>query len=427
MATTDSPQPPGARDPRGATAPPEERLDGPSGDRVRTLRAEPCEAEARRFREIMDALRPLRAEAAKLLGIIEDAGHYLLEGCASAAEFATRIGRLDPGEAHALVGLSRAMRTMPTIQERFLDGSLMAPAAAQLGRLRLYPAILGSAGSAASWIQAAQVDAPRTFRRKVDAEIEKHRQAVPGVVELTVHIAEETRDDFQRAREVASRRKHASLTEGQAFKVVVDHYLDDYDPSRVRVAPRPNSPMEESAPRERALAEDPADRAKADEAAPVRRLRRNDRYISAGVRRAVRARSGDACEAEGCANRTFRQLAHIVPHAAGGTRGADDLLDLCTTHHALFDAGLLKLEGWCSAGKPLLVSSAKATVPVSSEAGGNAAVAGHSRAKLRRPEKSRPHPGVILTPPPARGLDGPDPQPPGSAEGASGRDRNNTS
>jgi hypothetical protein len=136
-------------------------------------------------------------------------------------------------------------------------------------------------------------------------------------VALTVHVPEKTREKFRRAREIASRKAKASLTEGQTFDTVLEHYLDDFDPDRVK-------PGKRRMPTTRGL---------------------SGRNVPAEVRRKVLGRYGGRCAYPGCRNRIWIDLAHDEAHRHGGCREADNLHGLCPYHHRAFDRGEFMITG----------------------------------------------------------------------------------
>jgi hypothetical protein len=65
---------------------------------------------------------------------------------------------------------------------------------------------------------------------------------------------------------------------------------------------------------------------------------RNRATIPPGVRREVMARDGHRCRAPGCGSARFLEVHHVVPRAAGGSNGPDNLVTLCSACHRLMHA-----------------------------------------------------------------------------------------
>lgn len=227
-------------------------------------------------------------------------------------------GALDASVEH--LGAGAEALESGTIEERVRAGRLSAENAAIAGRLLAKP---GLVGPGEDWLRAAETMPAPELRRRVNERLEQSAQGVPEVVAVTVHVPPRTRSDFARARVLASREAGMSLTEGQTFALIVDRYLDSADerrraPGSRRLGPTIGQP--------------------------------GDRYVPAAVRRAVLDRSDDRCEVTGCPHRVFLELAHIEPHAGGGSRETDNLVRLCHAHHTQFDAGCIRIARWRSGG-----------------------------------------------------------------------------
>jgi hypothetical protein len=159
----------------------------------------------------------------------------------------------------------------------------------------------------------------------VRQRLEETAQGAGPLVSMTVHVTERTREEFHRARVLASREAAVPLTDGQTLTRLVSFYLDRRDERRRAQGTRRVGPTS---------------------AAP------DERYIPAESRREVLARSHDRCEVPGCALDTFLEFAHVVSHADGSGREPEDLLRLCHVHHTQFDADVLLFAGWRD-GRPV--------------------------------------------------------------------------
>ena len=159
-------------------------------------------------------------------------------------------------------------------------------------------------------------------------------------VPVSFFVREQARDDFDRARTIASRKAFRALTPGEAFETVTDHYLDSFDEERV-------------APGTRRL----PDTALVD-----------GRYVPAAVRREIRERQGDKCAVPFCYYARFLEMAHLVAHASGGCREAANLVLLCFVHHGMFDRGELRMEDTASAPRFFDAQGRELAVRIGSEA-----------------------------------------------------------
>jgi len=278
----------------------------------------------------------VRLRLARLLLRIERGGTFHLSACSSIVQYAVLLG-VPAAEARMLVDLGRALDApvpaespnghpdeVPnaSVETLIRSGRMHVENAALVGKLLAKPDALRPGED---WIAKAEQLRTPELRQEVRQRLEETAQGAAPLVSVTVHITERTREEFHRARVLASREAAMSLTEGQAFTRVVRFFLDARDErrrgaGRRRVGPTCASPGE--------------------------------RHVPSEVRREVLVRSRDRCEVPGCALDTFLEFAHVEPHAEGGSREAENLLRLCHVHHTQFDADCLVFGGW-RAGRPV--------------------------------------------------------------------------
>ena len=264
----------------------------------------------------------LQLRLAKLFARFNERAGFLFHGCASLEEYAVRAG-YDGRQATFLLNLGKTLLAAPEFEEGIRAGEIPLSNAATLGRIVSNPAYVRPGDD---WARVAQhgsfTQVVRDTRRRV-AEVE---QRDTSLTEVSVYVHGEVKDDFERARVIASRKERRTLDDGQTFKRVVDHYLDSFDPQR-------------RAPGTRRLGDT---NGIAD-----------SRYVPAEVQRAIRERSGGRCEFdESCPHRIHLQLVHLHPHAKGSGREAEDLVEGCNRHHTMYDAGCIRFKGWKD-GKPV--------------------------------------------------------------------------
>lgn len=311
----------------------------------RLIEAEPDPEGERRAAAIAAEYLDVRLRFARALLRIERGRTYALSACASIVQYAVRLG-VPANEARALVDLGRALEApVPagdvaadagaeggargSVEERIRSGHLAVENAAVAGRLLAEPGLLRPGED---WLRQAETLRPSELRREVQARVEAVAQRTTALLPITLHVTERVRDEFHRARSLVSREAQFMLTEGQAFARIVRFYLDCEDELRDGRGVGGHVGADDGA----------ATRAPAG-------CRTRSRYVQASARRAVLSRSGDRCEVPGCPHDTFLELAHIEPHARGGTTDARNLLRLCHAHHTQLDAGVLVFTGWTDA------------------------------------------------------------------------------
>lgn len=264
-------------------------------------------ADARIGRNLA-ALRNAQIDLARDLARIDASAHFVYSGCASVVEYAVSLG-FGASEARVLTNLGKTLEASPDAEARIRSGEITVEAAAAIGRIFACPAVLREGDD---WLEAAATEPLRALRRRIKQRFELHAEGDLGIEQLNMFVATRSKDDFARAREVASEKAGKRLTEGQTFTRVVDFYLEKNDPLRQsgrarRVGDTNGIPQ--------------------------------SRYIPAEVKRTVLARAGGTCEVDGCEHKLGLEFAHRTPHRDGSGREADDIGALCRRHHVLYDAG----------------------------------------------------------------------------------------
>jgi hypothetical protein len=266
--------------------------------------------------------RRRRMELARYVATVEARLSFVADACTSIYEWLLRCG-VSPREAVEIRDLGRALRVSPEVAVRVENGSMTIEAAGCVGRALSNPALQrpGDDWVALGTTSPQNPDPIRTIRRllrKREEEAAQRKITVP----VTLEVADEVRDVFERARILASRKANQTLTPGQALGVVSTFYIQRNDPLAVKPGTRRMGPVDVNP----------------DGAS-------GSRTIPAEVMRLVRLRAGDRCEVPGCPNRIHLELCHLTPHAEGGGREAWLLFLFCTGHHWMYDNGLIFFRG----------------------------------------------------------------------------------
>ena len=232
------------------------------------------------------------------------------------SEFGARHG-LSRAESMQFAEMGLAVEALPVFASAVKKGDLSVQSLGFVGQAVKDQRLI-AAYPLEQWRQDALSKTAADLKTTLDQRRELVRTGAPSVVSLTVHVPETTRKNFSRAREIASRKARASLTEGQTFHTLVEHYLDDFDPERVR----------------------PGKRRMPDTTG------KKGRHWPAEVVRAVMAICGGRCMYPGCPYKGFKDLAHRVPHCMGGSREICNVAAcLCPMHHRRYDLGEFRIEG----------------------------------------------------------------------------------
>jgi hypothetical protein len=262
------------------------------------------------------ALRARRDAELRCARVLEQLGRdrsWELLGCASIGELGERHG-VAATETRALFDLGRAIRTTPLLESQVAQGKVTVAAASCVSEVLADPALLRREDD---WIGWAQTETTRKLRDRVRRRREEVRIGDEPACPLTVYVRLKARDDFQRARAIASRRAGRTLTHGETFETLLDHYLTSFDEDRVKPGERRCPPT--------SLVE--------------------GRYVPMAVRREIFERQGRECAVPFCNHTMFLEMAHLWAHASGGDREADNLVLLCSRHHGFLDSGRITLVG----------------------------------------------------------------------------------
>jgi hypothetical protein len=276
----------------------------------RGTRNEPAKA---RLMAAIKAIGEAQLEAARALVEIDESGHVVFEGCASLGEFGERLG-LSAAETRRLHALGRAMEAVPEIEGKVRAGAITVASAAVIGSVVLQPKLLRSTDR---WVEWAERESTRELVERYERRREEVVLGDAEVVPLRFFVSAATRDGFDRARRIASRKEGVVLTPGQTFQRAVDHYLGSFD-----LLAKPA--------RKRRLAD-------------TRGL--PGRPMAAEVRRELMSRGADRCSVPYCDHRTFLENAHGVAKAAGGDQESANTSRDCAAHHTMVDAGQMTMRG----------------------------------------------------------------------------------
>jgi hypothetical protein len=255
--------------------------------------------------------RRVDVRLAKLFREVDRSAHFVYEACSSVRQFGEKHG-FSSMEAATYAAAGVALEVRPDLEEKLLAGAVTLDGVALLASILGDPALLRDGDD---WIGAAMRLPHRDLRRKVRERIVEVREGGPPS-RLDLVVSSCAREKFERARQIASRKKRKALSEGETVEVLSDHYLDSFDPARKKGRKR-RMPDTNGRP---------------------------GRKVSAAVKRKLSA-NGDGCQFPGCDCEIFVEIAHLKPHSEGGSREAENLRALCHVHHVLQEAGWIRAEG----------------------------------------------------------------------------------
>jgi hypothetical protein len=182
-----------------------------------------------RFERAVAGRRALDVECARILARLQELDAWSFAGSAGAADLGERFS-MPAQEARDLLDVGRAMKAHPYLGEQVLRGRLTVPAAALVGQVFAEPRLQQPEDD---WVGWAQTETTAQLRKRLQRRKEEARLGGQPAVALTFFVRPLARDDFRKARAIASRKAGSVLTEGETFEKVVDTYLDVYDEDRV--------------------------------------------------------------------------------------------------------------------------------------------------------------------------------------------------
>lgn len=285
----------------------------------RAVREEAAEAE---LIELHCEKRRMDLQAARLFAVIDRSSHFVYRSCSSIGHFGEMNGYSDQ-EARILSAAGKALDFKPELEVEIISGRISLAAAAALSKVYEHPELMRVGDD---WLLWAKKWSSRDLEREIKKRMREQESGEATSV-LTAVLTCSGRQTFERAREVACRKKRKFLSEGETVEVLSEHYLDSFDPERTK-------------PRKRRMPD-----TNGHETNGQGEKVQSTRTIAAEVKREVRARQGDRCAVPKCGHRIWLNFAHDHPHARNGSREADNLHLLCEWHHLLFDQKLMRIEG----------------------------------------------------------------------------------
>lgn len=297
---------------------------------------EACEGAIREFEAAIADARRVAVRGAHAVMGLQATGAHFYAGAASIAHLGELKG-VSAYEARQWANLGAAIAPAApgegafaeslgaALEAQVLDGAIPVSSAAVLGEIRVaHEATPKDAAPSAAivrpgddWVAMAITKSTRDFRRLYGRRLDEVR-AGEAVTSVTAFVTSKVREDLDRAKTLISRTSHVAVTLGQALGVIVDAWLAEHDPMRVKPGQR----------RLPDTAEIPG-----------------SRYVPAEVDRAIRARTDDRCIVPMCGRTDWLHRSHRVAHAEGGSRESWQLDLLCDHHHALYERGLIRITG----------------------------------------------------------------------------------
>jgi|GEM_PF-596775 len=263
-------------------------------------------------------------------------------GYSSLYDYCRQALKLSEAQAYNFVAVSRQCLKIPALQKAIQSEQI------NLSRAKRILPVL-DVENAAQWIEKAATMDQRQLEREVAAEnpvlIERPSLKPSSATRFTLHtgVSEEIHTDIENALEILSRSSKTSLEDavGLAFKVLLDKIAPLRKTARQRKRKESASLAVTSTAAEAKSQGAAANEIAVQESPPVPSPSpvSNKRYIPAEMKRRIYRRDGGQCrhlnpDGQRCSQRSFLDIHHIHPLSEGGATTLDNLVTVCSGHHA---------------------------------------------------------------------------------------------
>ena len=276
-----------------------------------------------RLEELRGPWLDLMIELARLFMRVDSKAFFIAFSCSSIAQFGS-LRKFDGAMARDLAYLGYALEGEPELEAMLRDGRVLYATACELGRVYERKELIEPEDD---WLQWAWIEPHNKVRRRIRERLEAGRQRVDKakVTTYSAAVTEDTRNDLEHCREVATRKANKPLSKGQTLAILSKSYLLGQDPTYTPTRARRMPPTDENL---------------------------YDRGVASDVVKAILERSGGKCEFGAC-GRVMQQFCHLSPHADGSPREAQDLVGGCSLHHKAYDLGWIRFLRHSQDGQPV--------------------------------------------------------------------------
>jgi hypothetical protein len=286
-----------------------------------------------------------------LLAAYREAAHVAL-GYATFREYTARFLGWTGRQTEERLRVAIALENLPELRAQLETGALRWSAVRELTRV-------ATEATEREWIDEAQGRPTRDIERLVSGREPGARPTDPSPLvaerkHLSLSLSAQAWALWEETREQLTRERGARVDDDETIIELASRALGNRDAAKsayqmvVATCDRCGR-AEQQAGSERITVEPHIAQAAACDAQLVNDGRATQ-TIPPRIRRKVMLRHNSRCAVPGCTHAAFVDLHHVKPRAEGGTHDPEQLLPLCTAHHAHVHEARLVIRGTYTTG-----------------------------------------------------------------------------
>lgn len=282
---------------------------------------------------------------------------------ASFREYSERVFQLSGRQTEDRLRVARALPSLPVLARAFREGRVGYATVRELTRV-----VTGK--TEAEWLERAQGRTTREVERMVSGRKPGDRPDAPAVPDVdplrwALLIAPDNHALLERVRAHLVASTGRALTDDELAVMIAERVIGGTIEAAADAGRAPfqialhvcdccGSATTEPGSDGRSVSEtvmamascDAQHVGRVDAAQPARATQ----TVPPRVRRMVLLRHGRRCAVPGCRNCGYLHIHHVEPRSDGGSHDPENLLALCSAHHAAVHDGRLVVRGRASAG-----------------------------------------------------------------------------
>ena len=270
-----------------------------------------------------------------ILTLMQERGLFIGLGYTGVFNYCLKGLGLSESQSGYFASITRRVKEVPELGVAIATGELSVSKAR-----RIVPVITQATQS--EWIQRAKTLTQRELERQVAEQNpraikERIRPVSLKRFELKLGIEQQLYDTWHRAVDLVSRKKSKNTSMEETLQYLVDYFLTREDPVKKAERAQSKKPPQNQLPQSKLPQSQLEDvRERHDQSS--HNISGRSRNLPASVKHEVYLRDKGKCQSPECENTRFTQVHHLKPFSLGGQNTLDNVLTLCTQHHAMAHA-----------------------------------------------------------------------------------------